>query len=189
MLGPEDAETLAAIGQIHLTDGRLADAEPVLRRATGMRPDLAQARYAFGQTLLRLGRPDEAKSELAAFQRLRTESLERQRRTFDREILTREAELQARDGRIDAAAATWTTLITREPNDPAHRLALAGALVTAGRLTQALPHLEKAAALGAGPDVYRQLADVYAKLGRAGDSARARATFDARRRAATERAQ
>ena len=189
LLGPDDAETLGAIGQMHLTAGRLADAEPVLRRATAIRPDLAQARYALGQTLVRLGRHDEAKAELAAFQQLRAEMLDRQRRTFDREVLTREAELQARDGHLDAAVATWDELIAREPDDPAHRRGLAAALVAAGRLTQAVPHLERAAALGAPPDVYRQLADVYTRLGRTDDSARATATYERLRRGAdTERA-
>ena len=85
LLGMEDADTLAAIGQIHLDAGRLAEAEVVLQRAVAMQPDLSQARYALGTTLVRLGRAAEGKQHLAEFQRLRTEALEQQQRTFERD--------------------------------------------------------------------------------------------------------
>ena len=67
---PDDLETLARIGQIHLDDERYADAEAVLRRVVAREPDRARARFALGTTLLRLGRTKEGQAELAAFQRL-----------------------------------------------------------------------------------------------------------------------
>jgi Flp pilus assembly protein TadD len=84
LLGLEDAETLAAIGQIHLEAGRFADAEEILRRAVARQPDLPQARYALGTALVRLGRAEEGKEHLAEFQRLRLQALEDQRRVFER---------------------------------------------------------------------------------------------------------
>jgi tetratricopeptide (TPR) repeat protein len=69
-LAPDDLETLARLGQIHLDDGRYADAEAVLRRVVDRAPDLARARFALGTTLLRLGRTEEGQAELAAFKRL-----------------------------------------------------------------------------------------------------------------------
>jgi hypothetical protein len=42
----------------------------------------------------------------------------------------------------------------------------------------ALQHYEKAAAIGGHADVYRQLASLYAKLGRTEDSALARARYE-----------
>jgi Flp pilus assembly protein TadD len=94
LLGLEDAETLAVIGQIHLNAGRYTMAEEVLRRAIALQPESAEARYALGGTLLRLGKADEGKAQLAEFRRLRTAALEDQRRTFELELLKREADLR-----------------------------------------------------------------------------------------------
>jgi Flp pilus assembly protein TadD len=83
---------------IDLNAGRytLAElAEEVLRRAVTLEPDSAQARYALGSTLLRLGRTDEAKAQLDEFQRLQAAALEKQRHTFELELRTREADLRA----------------------------------------------------------------------------------------------
>jgi tetratricopeptide (TPR) repeat protein len=92
LLGLEDAETLAVIGQIHLTADRYTAAEDVLRRAVALKPESPEARYALGSTLLRLGKADEAKAHLAEFERLRAAALEDQRRTFELELLKREAD-------------------------------------------------------------------------------------------------
>lgn len=85
LLGYEDAETLTAMGQIHLRQERLALAETVLARAVQIDPKLAETRYALARTLRRLGRATEAAQHLDAFNRLRQEAFEAQRRTFERE--------------------------------------------------------------------------------------------------------
>ena len=61
------------------------------------------------------------------------------------------------------------------PDHAEDRLALASALIRAGRASMAIEQLESAAKLHPDPDVYRQLADAYATLGRANESATARA--------------
>lgn len=83
LLGFEDAEMLSAMGQIHLADGRLDQAEALARRALALNADHAQARYVLGTTLLRLGRADEAAEHLTAFQRLRAAEMEATRRRFE----------------------------------------------------------------------------------------------------------
>ena len=88
IIGVEDAETLAAIGQIHLDARRYPLAERVLRRAVAMQPDLPQAQYALGTTLIRLGQSDEGKQHLSEFQRLRAAALERQQRSVEGGALT-----------------------------------------------------------------------------------------------------
>lgn len=55
--------------------------------------------------------------------------------------------------------------------------------VQAGRLEAAIAPYEKAAALGAEPGVYLQLADIYAKLGRTAERDKALAAYEARRKA------
>jgi tetratricopeptide (TPR) repeat protein len=52
-------------------------------------------------------------------------------------------------------------------------------LANAGRLDAAIEEYERAAALGADPVVYRRLADLYDKAGRAPDAARARLMYEA----------
>jgi tetratricopeptide (TPR) repeat protein len=88
LLGYEDAEMLTAIGQIHLNQSRLDRAEAALTRAVSLDPAFAQARYALGRTLQRLGRETEAVEQLQAFDRLRAAALEEQRLKYERETGT-----------------------------------------------------------------------------------------------------
>lgn len=93
LLGLEDTETLAAMGQIHLTAGRYEAAEAVLRRAVVFDPALPDARYALGRTLLHLGKTDEGRRQLAEFQRLRNAQIDSQRRLLELEAQKRQREL------------------------------------------------------------------------------------------------
>ncbi len=83
LLGKEDGEALGALGQIHFYAGRLDRAEATLRRAVALEPTLAQARYVLAQTLQRLGRNTEADEQLAAFEKLREDRFDEQRRKFE----------------------------------------------------------------------------------------------------------
>ena len=85
LLGVEDAETLTAVGQIHLSAERFDAAERMLRAAIAHDPKNAQAQYAMGMTLTRAGRADEAKVHLDEFRRLRAAALSEQQREFERQ--------------------------------------------------------------------------------------------------------
>jgi tetratricopeptide (TPR) repeat protein len=89
LFAPDDLETLLGIGQLHLDDGRYAEAETVLRRVVARAPDRAQARFALGTTLLRLGRVEEGQAELAAFQRLLVSKREAEREKVELEFQER----------------------------------------------------------------------------------------------------
>jgi Flp pilus assembly protein TadD len=84
LLGVEDAETLTAVGQIHLGAERFDDAEAALRRAIALDAKNPQARYALGMTLTRMGRTADAKEQLDEFQRLRAAALAEQRRPLEK---------------------------------------------------------------------------------------------------------
>ncbi len=86
LLGLEDGETLGAMGQIHLNAGRLDRAVSTLRRAVALDPTRTQSRYVLARTLQRLGRDEEAKQELAEFDKLRATIFDEQRRKFEKEI-------------------------------------------------------------------------------------------------------
>jgi hypothetical protein len=60
----------------------------------------------------------------------------------------------------------------------AHHAALGTLLMDAGKPDAALPHLERAAALGGAPDVYRRLAIVYSELGFQDAGLAARTTYE-----------
>jgi tetratricopeptide (TPR) repeat protein len=83
LLGGEDAETLTAIGRIHLAAERFDDAERVLRRATTLDPANAQANYALGNTLIRIGKTAEGGQYLDAYARIRSSTLADERRQFE----------------------------------------------------------------------------------------------------------
>jgi tetratricopeptide (TPR) repeat protein len=90
LLGHEDAETLTALGQIHLTQNRLARASAALERAVALDPDSRVAHYAFARTLQQLGRTAEAAEQLSAFERLRAKAFEEQRQKYEREAASDE---------------------------------------------------------------------------------------------------
>jgi tetratricopeptide (TPR) repeat protein len=176
-IGPEDAEALTAIGQIHFDAGKFADAETVLRRAIAIAPTLLQTRYLLGHTLVRVGRADEGKAQLAEFERIRADAHEEGRRAFELDQLRQQAERETKAGRHGEAVAAWQEIVERDPKRAEDRVALARALLAAGRPAAAVQHLQAAADLDASADVYRQLAEIYATLGRAADSAAARQTY------------
>jgi tetratricopeptide (TPR) repeat protein len=94
-LGLEDAQTLTAMGEIHLGAGRLAQAETVLRRAVATAPGSDTAHYALASTLLRLGKTEEAGRHLAEFRRMQETLLEQTRRKYERDLQERNERLQS----------------------------------------------------------------------------------------------
>jgi tetratricopeptide (TPR) repeat protein len=178
LIGPDDAETLTAIGQIHFDAGRYAAAETVLNRAIAVRPALVQARYLLGQTLDRLGRANESREQLAEYDKLRAAANDDFRHVFEVDMLRQDALRAAAGGRQEEAVAVWQKVVDMEPKRVSDRVALANALVRAGRPETAVGQLEAASHLDdSDRETYRQLADLYSKLGRVSDSATARQTY------------
>jgi tetratricopeptide (TPR) repeat protein len=177
LIGPDDAEALTAIGQIHFDAGRYADAATVLARAIAVRPALVQARYLLGHTLDRLGRTDESREQLAEYDKLRDAANDSFRHAFEVEMLRKDT-LRAAAAGPEEAVAAWQKVVDAEPASVSDRVALGNALARAGRLEAAVEQLEAASRLdGSNRETYRQLAELYSKLGRAGDSANARQTY------------
>jgi Flp pilus assembly protein TadD len=166
------------IGRLRVDAGRYADALPVLQRLVALQPAFNEAHYALGTALTRVGRTDEGTRELAEFTRAQAQATERRRRTLAVDVLKQEALVRTSEGDFDRAEAVWKEILALEPNVAADHAELAAVLLRANRLDGAAAAYEKAAALGAGPDVYRQLAAVYARLGRQAESAAARQKFE-----------
>lgn len=83
LLDPKSARAFAAIGQVHADGGDDQKALTMLRRAIALDDTLLDARYAASRALLRLGREEEARRELAAFERLQREAMDAERRRFE----------------------------------------------------------------------------------------------------------
>jgi tetratricopeptide (TPR) repeat protein len=178
LIGPDDGEALTAIGQIHFDAGRYAAAETVLGRAIAVKPAFVQARYLLGQTLDRLGRANESRDQLAEYDKLRAASNNAFRHEFEVDMLRKEALRAAAAGRPEEVIAAWQKVVDAEPKSVSDRVALANALVRAGRQEAAVGELEAASRLDdSDRETYRQLAELYSKLGRSSDSAIARQTY------------
>ena len=178
LIDPADPNAYLGIGQLHLTAGRYADAITALERLVRLQPTYASARHMLGNALMRVGRTDEGARELAAFQQLEAATADRRRRTMAAGVLREEAMVRAAQGDVARTVSLWQQLIQLEPDVAAHHAALGAVLADAGQPAAALTHLERAAALGGAPDVYRRLAAVYAALGRPDASVAARAKYE-----------
>jgi tetratricopeptide (TPR) repeat protein len=178
LIDPLDADAHAGIGQIHLNAGRYEDAVAALGRAVELSADYTEARYALATALARLGRRQEAAREFERVEQAQRQTLADRRRKISLDVLREEAALRAAEGGYDRAAALWQQVVDQEPGRPSNHLGLAAALASAGRIDEAIAHCEKAITLGADPIAYGQLAELYSKVGRLDDAARARATYE-----------
>jgi len=115
---PDDMETLARIGQLHLDEERYADAEVVLRQVVARAPDLDQSRFALGTALIRLGRTEEGRAELQAFQRLSERKRRAEARKVEIETLLANAERAAHEGRLEEAIATLEQAAALDDGEP-----------------------------------------------------------------------
>jgi Flp pilus assembly protein TadD len=81
LIAPEDAESLAAVGQIYLDTDRPAEAIPVLQRVLAVRANRYETHYALATALSRVGRTADAAREFERFDRLSREALAARRRS------------------------------------------------------------------------------------------------------------
>lgn len=177
MLATGRAGAYAGMAEVHLKEGRYADAVEASRRALDLDGDHRQARYSLATALLRLGRTEEGQTELAAFQRLQADDAAARARSLELGGLKREASEHSANGDHEKAVALLRRALDLEPNDAVSHLNLGLALLYAGHAADAIERFESAVALKAPPDVHRHLAEAYAALGRDEDSRRELALY------------
>lgn len=175
LVGPEDPEAYLGIGQIHLAAAKYPEAVLVLERAVAMKADDAEARYALGTALLRMGQQEAGTKQLAEFHRLQALAVEDQRRRIEVGVMRLEAGVRTREGAHDSAVALWQAIVAAQPDVASNHIDLAAALAQSGQLDDAAGQYEKAIALDPAPEAYRQLAALYERMGRPDESARTRA--------------
>jgi len=83
LVEPANAGAFASAGQLRADQGDDAGAMALLRSAVRLDANHGAARYALGRALLRAGRADEAREQLAAFERIQKAEMEAQRQRFE----------------------------------------------------------------------------------------------------------
>ena len=83
LVDPANANAFAAAGQLRADQGDDAGAITLLRSAVRLDATHGAARYALGRALLRAGRADDAREQLAGFERIQKTEMEAQRRRFE----------------------------------------------------------------------------------------------------------
>ena len=83
LVDPSSAAAFASAGQRRGDRGDDEGAIALLRAAVSLDASLGAARYALGRALLRTGRTEEARREMAAFERIQQAEMDAQRRQFE----------------------------------------------------------------------------------------------------------
>jgi len=173
LLDGSTADTHVTIGQVHLREGRFQEAVAAARRAVGLDGSNKEARYLLATALIRLGQDEEGKRELETYQRLQTESTAARVRQIEIDGFRRDAAVSAANKDYEKAIALLRQALEREPQSAATRVDLGLTLLSANRAAEAVEQLTASlTSLADDPDVHAHLAQAYAALGRAADSAR-----------------
>ncbi|MGH9641059.1 MAG: tetratricopeptide repeat protein [Terriglobales bacterium] len=144
--------TDAAIGltNIYMKSGRLADAEPLLRRLAADRPDDGGLHVQLGRVLAAEKKNDDAIAEFEAALKLSPKDAEAQRELAD---------LYASAGKNALAETAYRPLVTAHPNDPELHRALGRALLLQKKFPEAQQELLLAVRLKRdSPETYVDLA-------------------------------
>ena len=177
-IDPMDARAYAALGKVQVRAQRYADAVPVLRRAVALDPGRADAHYALGQALARTGKADDARREIAEFERLDGAQREKGQRDFRLEQTRVEAGRLLAAGDLDGAVALLRGLAAEDPENARWPRELGAAFVRARRFPDAIAALEAAQSKTATVEGERLLADAYAAAGRAAEARERQARYD-----------
>ena len=155
------------LGIAYSRKGNFAKAIPPLRKAIDLRPDALMAQYELAICLYETG---DLNTAAAHFEIL----VENRPDWSDARYSL--ASIYARTGRPEEAAKNLLVVLQGEPDHYRANLLLGRMLFLNGTFAEALPYLEKAAAVQTDSgEAHSFLADEYEKLGRAADAAGERA--------------
>jgi tetratricopeptide (TPR) repeat protein len=170
LIDPSDAGAHTGIGQIFVNARRHEDAVAAFRRAVALSPDLPEARYGLATALMRSGETQAATRELGRVHDVQRRMLANRRRSMAVDVLKEEAALRAAEGHYDRAIARLEAAAKLQGPDP--RLEVRD---SAG----AIRDWRSRSAVAIDPEIYRRLAELYAKVGRVEDASRAAAMYTA----------
>jgi arylsulfatase A-like enzyme/Flp pilus assembly protein TadD len=152
------------LGIAYSRNGNFARAIPPLRKAVELRPDALMAQYELAICLYETGDLNTAATHFEILVENRPEWIDARYSL---------ASIYARTGRPEEAAKDLMVVLQGEPDHYRANLLLGRMLFLNGSFAEALPYLEKAAAVQTdSAEAHSFLADEYEKLGRAADAAR-----------------
>jgi tetratricopeptide (TPR) repeat protein len=152
------------LGIAYSRKGNFAKAIPPLRKAVELRPDALMAQYELAICLYETGDLNTAATHFEILVENRPEWIDARYSL---------ASIYARTGRPEQAAKDLMVVLKGEPDHYRANLLLGRMLFLNGSFAEALPYLEKAAAVQTDSgEAHAFLADEYEKLGRAADAAR-----------------
>src|SRR5947207_2405619 len=137
MIDADDAETLTAIGRLHMTAGRVEESIEALKRAVEIDRANQQAVHALGDALVRAGKTAEGQEWLQESDRLLSRSIDDERLQRTIAMLTLQAEIRIGERDYAGAIDLANQIIQLRPRNASSHLRLADALVAAGRLDDA----------------------------------------------------
>jgi tetratricopeptide (TPR) repeat protein len=173
-LDPGDARAHAATGLVYVRTLQYAEAVAALERALALDGGLKEARYALGTALMRLGRAEQARQEIAKVERLLAGAAAIGQREFQLDAIRREASRSVVGKNYDHAVALFTDALEADPRAARSHRDLGLALLRAQRPSEAIAHLETAKRLEETAEVLDALADAYALVGSPSESTRHR---------------
>jgi Tfp pilus assembly protein PilF len=149
-LDSRSTEAVIGLTNIYMKSGRLADAEPLLRRLTAERPDAAALHLQLGRVLAAQGKHDDAIAEIETAMKLSPSDSDAQRELAD---------LYAVTGKNDKAETAYRSLVTAHPNDAELHRGLGQALLRQKKFPEAQQEFWTAVQLKRDwPDLYVDLA-------------------------------
>jgi tetratricopeptide (TPR) repeat protein len=155
------------LGIAYSRKGNFSKAIPPLRKAIELRPDALMAQYELAICLYETGDLNTAAAHFEILVENRPEWIDARYSL---------ASIYARTGRPEEAAKNLLVVLQGDPDHYRANLLLGRMLFLNGTFAEALPYLEKAAAVQTdSAEAHSFLADEYEKLGRAEDAARERA--------------
>ena len=114
-LAPADARAHAAVGQVYVRTLKYAESVAAFERALALDDGLREARYGLATSLMRLGKADEAKREMATFDRLQAEAASFGQREFQLDAIRRDASRSLIAGAHERAISLFTEALQNDP--------------------------------------------------------------------------
>jgi Flp pilus assembly protein TadD len=188
MLRPDDAEALTLLGQCYLGMGRYQAAADASVRALALDQAQRQARYVLGMSWMRLGRVEEGTRALREFQQLQAAATEAANREWELTLLKQQAAASIDKEDFESAVRWLDQAVAYEPGSAAIHTSLALALARVGRYDSAIEHLNQALALNGSLEIFRELAEMYDKVGRHDDAVKQRENYERAKRERLSRA-
>ena len=149
-LDPHASEAVIGLTNIYMKSGRLAEAEPLLRKLATERPEDAGVHLQLGRVLIAEGKKDDAIAELQVALKLSPQDADVQRDLAD---------LYMSSGKNDLAEAVYRSLLASHPKDAELHRGLGQALLRQKKFAEAQEEFWTAIQLKQDwPDVYVDLA-------------------------------